>query len=118
MIDIRIDTATKCNGDWSLYVTFPYEQKIVDTVRTYPNRFWNKDTKEWELPFKCFKPFIDALPDQNFDIHGNWKAFEPKETITMPPVGFTFKTTPSISYGSSSLICASVSIRSIISAAL
>lgn len=93
MIDIRVDTATKCNGDWSLYVTFPYEQKIVDVVRDFPNRYWNNDKKEWELPFKCFKTFIDALPEQNFDIHGNWKAFEEKKVITMP-VGFQFKTNP------------------------
>lgn len=93
MIDIRIDEAKKCNGDWSLYVTFPYNQKIVDVIRTYPTRSWDKDKKEWELPFKCFKPFIDALPDQNFDIHGNWRAFGQKKKIEMP-VGFQFKTNP------------------------
>lgn len=93
MIDIRVDKATKCNGDWSLYVTFPYDQKIVDVVRTYSNRFWDKDRKEWELPFKCFKPFIDALPEFDFDIHGNWKAFEEKKAVAMP-TGFQFKTNP------------------------
>lgn len=93
MIDIRVDKATKCNGEWSLYVTFPYEDKVINVVRSFPSRFWNKDTKEWELPFKCFKPFIDSLPDQNFDIHGNWKAFEEKKKVEMP-VGFQFKTNP------------------------
>jgi len=93
MIDIRIAEATKCNGDWSLYVTFPYDDKIVEVVRSFPSRFWNKDKKEWELPFKCFKPFIDALPDFNFDIHGNWKAFETKKEVAIPN-GFKFKTTP------------------------
>lgn len=93
MIDIRVDKATKCNGDWSLYVTFPYQDKIVDVVRSFSSRFWDKEKKEWELPFKCFKPFIDALPDQNFDIHGNWAAFEEKKVITMP-IGFQFKTNP------------------------
>ena len=93
MIDIRVAEATRCNGDWSLYVTFPYDQKIVDVVRTYPNRFWNKDNKEWEIPFKSFKSFIDALPDFDFDIHGNWKAFEEKKKIELPN-NFTFKTTP------------------------
>ena len=93
MIDIRIAEATKCNGDWSLYVTFPYDDKIVGVVRSFPSRFWNKDKKEWELPFKCFKPFIDALPDFNFDIHGNWKAFETKKEVAIPN-GFKFKTTP------------------------
>ena len=93
MIDIRIAEATKCNGDWSLYVTFPYDNKIINVVRGFSSRFWDKDKKEWELPFKCFKPFIDSLPDYNFDIHGNWKAFAEKKKVEMP-VGFQFKTKP------------------------
>ena len=93
MIDIRVDKATKCNGDWSLYVTFPYNDKIVDVVRSFPSRFWDKDKKEWELPFKCFKPFIDALPDFDFDIHGDWRAFTPKKKVELP-ANFKFKTNP------------------------
>lgn len=93
MIDIRIDEARNCNGNWSLYVTFPYDNKIVDVVRSFPTRYWNKDKKEWELPFKYFKTFIDALPDFDFDIHGNWAAFAEKKEAKMP-VGFKFKTNP------------------------
>lgn len=92
MIDIRVAEAKKCNGDWSLYVTFPYNEKIVNVVRSFSSRFWDKDKKEWELPFSCFKSFIDALPDFNFDIHGNWRAFEKKKVISMPD--FSFKTNP------------------------
>lgn len=93
MINIRIDKSTKCNGDWSLYVTSHYDNKIIDTIRTFPNRFWNKEKKEWELSFKYLKPFIDALPDQNFDIHGKWEAFTEKKKVEMP-VAFEFKTKP------------------------
>ena len=93
MIDIRIDEAKKCNGDWSLYVTFPYNDKIVDVIRTFSGRVWDKNKKEWELPFKCFKTFIDSLPEFDFDIHGNWSAFAEKKAVAMP-AGFTFKTKP------------------------
>jgi len=93
MIDIRVDEARKCNGDWSLFVTFPYNDRIIDVIRSFSSRFWDKEKKEWELPFKCFKPFIEALPDFDFDIHGNWKAFEEKKTYDIP-LGFEFKTTP------------------------
>ena len=92
MININIAKSNKCNGDWSLYVTFPYEQKIIDVVRTFPNRFWNKDTKEWELPFKCLKPFIDAFPDYDFDITGKYVSMEKKKVEV--PKGFEFKTNP------------------------
>ncbi|MBO6273375.1 DEAD/DEAH box helicase [bacterium] len=93
MINIKVAKSAKCNGEWSLFVTFPYSDKIVEVIRSYPSRFWNKDTKEWELPFKCFKSFIDALPDQNFDIHGDWRAFAPKKKVELP-ANFKFKTNP------------------------
>lgn len=92
MIDIRIDKAKKVNGDWSMFVTFPYNQKVVDVIRTCANRSWDKNKKEWELPVKFFKTFIDSLQDFDFDIHGNWEAFAEKKTIEMP--NFNFKTTP------------------------
>ena len=92
MIDIRVAEAQKCNGDWSLYVSFPYENKLIETIRSFPNRFWNKDTKEWEIQFKYFKSFIDALPEHNFNIHGNWRAFEKKRVISLSD--FEFKTKP------------------------
>ena len=92
MININIAEATKCNGDWSLYVTFPYDQKIVDTIRGISNRSWNKDKKEWELPFKSFKYLIDNLQDYDFDITGTTKPFEQKKVVSMP--NFNFKTTP------------------------
>lgn len=92
MIDIRIDKAKKCNGDWSMFVTFPYNQKIVDVIRTCSNRSWDKNKKEWELSVKFFKTFIDSLQDFDFDIHGNWEAFAEKKEISLP--NFNFKTKP------------------------
>ena len=93
MIDIRVGESNKVNGDWSLFVTFPYNDKVIDSVRSFPSRFYNKDKKEWELPAKCLKPFVDSLQDFSFDIHGDWQAFEEKKEVEMP-VGFEFKTTP------------------------
>lgn len=92
MIEIKIDKSKKCNGEWSLFINFPYDEKVVNTIREYPTRYWDKDNKEWEIPFKNFKSFIDSLPEFNFDIHGNWKAFEKKKVIELP--NFNFKTKP------------------------
>ena len=91
MINIRTAVAQKCNGDWSMYLTFPYDQKILDVVRSFPSRYWDKEKKEWEVPFKYFKSFIDALPEYDFDICGDWRAFAPKQKVS---IDFNFKTNP------------------------
>lgn len=92
MINITIAEAKKVNGEWSMFVTFPYNQKVVDVIRTCANRSWDKNKKEWELPVKFFKTFIYSLPDFDFDISGNWEAFAEKKTVALP--NFNFKTTP------------------------
>ena len=92
MINIYIAEAKKVNGDWSMFVTFPYNQKVVDVIRTCANRSWDKNKKEWELPVKFFKTFIYSLQDFDFDISGNWEAFTEKKIVALP--NFNFKTTP------------------------
>lgn len=92
MITIRIDNSKKCNGDWSLYVTFPYDSKIVDVIRSMPSRFWNKETKEWELPIKKLGELTERLSDCEFDIYGaNVDLSTPPVNI---PNNFKFKTQP------------------------
>ena len=92
MIKINVAKANKCNGDWSLYVTFPYDDKIVTVIREFPSRFWNKDKKEWELPFNKLGEFVDKLSDYDFDITGPYIPVQKPKAVM--PEGFEFKTTP------------------------
>lgn len=92
MININIAESKKCNGEWSLYVTFPYEDKIVNVIRSFPSRFYDKDKKEWELPFKSFKSLVDQLPEYDFDITG--KYIQTKREARTVPADFKFKTKP------------------------
>lgn len=92
MININIAESKKCNGEWSLYVTFPYEDKIVNVIRSFPSRFYDKDKKEWELPFKSFKSLVDQLPEYDFDITG--KYIQTKCEARTVPANFKFKTKP------------------------
>ncbi len=92
MITIKISKSIKCNGDWSLFVSFPYDNKIVNTIREFSSRYWNPNKKEWELPFKYLGEFVDKLSDYEFDITGPYIPVEkPKAEV---PEGFEFKTTP------------------------
>ena len=92
MINIRIDNANKCNGEYSMFITFDYNQKIVDVIREFPSRFWNKDKKEWEVPFTKLGEFVTKLSDFDFDITGQYVTLEKPKAVM--PDGFKFKTTP------------------------
>lgn len=92
MITIKIDKSKNIGDDYALFVSFPYDQKVVDTIRDLPTRYWIKDTKEWEIPVKKLQCLTDQLPNYDFDISGDFGAFEEKKAEM--PTGFEFKTKP------------------------
>ena len=92
MININIAESKKVNGDWSLYVTFPYDEKIVNTIRDFPQRFWDKEKKQWEVAFKYLPTMLSKLEDYDFDITGKYVSLDKKEVDV--PNGFKFKTSP------------------------
>lgn len=60
MINIRIAKSIKCNGDCSLFITFNYNVDIVTTIKNLcSERFYNKDKREWEVPYSK----LDILKD-------------------------------------------------------
>lgn len=50
MIWIQERPSKKAVGKTSLFLTFPYNPKLVDIVKMADNAIWNKKSKEWELP--------------------------------------------------------------------
>ena len=92
MISIKIAEATKCNSDLSLYVTSPFDNRIVQVIRSFSSKFWNKEDKVWELPFNKLGKLVESLQDFEFEITGNYVDMcKPKAEV---PKGFEFKTTP------------------------
>jgi len=92
MINITVDKAQKLNGEYSLFVTFDFDMKIVDVIRQFPTKFWNNEDKIWELPVNKLGSLVQELPDEDFDISGHYVSLEkPKAVI---PDGFEFKTNP------------------------
>jgi len=92
MINVRIAESKQCGEDYSMFVSFEYNQKVVDTIRELPTRYWNKDTKEWEVPLKKLSYLIDNLSDFNFDISGKYVTLEAPKAVV--PKNFKFKTKP------------------------
>lgn len=92
MINVRIAKSKMCNEDYSLFVSFPYNQRIVDTIKSYPTRYWDKESKEWEVPMKKLTNLVTDLSDFSFDISGKYVSLE-SEKVEVPPE-FKFKTKP------------------------
>ena len=68
MITIELDKSNNCNGEYSLYLKFPYNQNIVNIIRDLPIRYWHKESKEWEIPFKYFEKLKDIFKDYQLNI--------------------------------------------------
>lgn len=92
MITVRIAKANKVQGEMALFVSFPFNQEIVDTVRSFPNKWWHADDKEWELPVDRLGKLVEKLPKQEFDISGVYVDMTPKPVEV--PSSFHFKTEP------------------------
>ena len=92
MINIRIAGSKMCNGDNSIFVSFPYNEKVIDIIRSFPSKYWDKKDKEWELPFNKLGELVNQLSTFDIDITGEYISLEKKEVEK--PVGFEFKTKP------------------------
>lgn len=93
MIKISVRKSIKCNGEYSAFVSFPYNASLVSKVRSYPQRWYNPDNKEWEIQSKELDDFLDFLGNRyDYDIEGLSLLTETKKVKL--PKKFTYKTKP------------------------
>lgn len=98
MITIKLNKSDKCNGEYSLYISFPYNQNIVNVMREQTIRYWHPDTKEWELPAKSFDSLKKQLKD--YEIHlanfneNQFKQVFNDKVINYIPEEYKFKIKP------------------------
>lgn len=92
MIKIDVRKSIKCNGDYSLFVSFEYDSKVVDTIRSFPSRYWNPNEKTWEIPFNKLAELLEKLPEYDFELTGPYIPVEQPKAVA--PIDFKFKTKP------------------------
>lgn len=92
MINIEIKNSNKCNGDYSLFVSFDYNTDILDIVKSFPTRIYNKDDKTWEIPFNQLGNLVNKLSAYDITISGKYIKLKTDE-IKIPD-NFEFKTKP------------------------
>lgn len=93
---IKIDIRKRVNvgaDDNSLFISFPYNAKIVDAVRSFPTKFWDAKNKEWELPFSKLGEFVNKVNTEEIEINASEYISLEKREAKMPK-GFSFKTKP------------------------
>lgn len=97
-ISINVDKPTKCNGKYSLYITFPYNAAILDIIREQPIRYWLPNSKEWELPFKCLSKLKEDLKEFDIEINDPNNIIKQQEKESKKvyniPKNYKFKTEP------------------------
>ena len=68
MINIEIKKSDKCNGEHSLFISFPYDQNIVNIMREQIIRYWHPDEKQWEVPLKSLDQLKEELKNYHLNI--------------------------------------------------
>lgn len=92
-IDIKISNSIKLNGEYSCFVSFEYDSDIIECIRQFPSRYYNKDTKCWEIPLNKLKVIVDTFSN-NYEIHiyGDYVDLTPVNVQL--PKQFKYKTKP------------------------
>lgn len=96
MISVKVRKSKRVytENPYSIFVTFPYDQKIIDTVRTIEGRKWDADNKTWELPILGLETLVKNLPEFDFEIEGYTALAEQVSEEVAIPANFNFKTNP------------------------
>ena len=93
LIDIRKSNKLK-DSEYSAFIKFDYNSKIVDAIRELPFRYYNPSETEWEVPTNKVEYLINKLKEFDIKICGKLTIFEDKNTNIGLPEGFEFKTKP------------------------
>ena len=92
-VNVKIAKSTRCNGYYSLYVTFDFDMRIVEVIRSFSTKFWNAEDKIWELPINKLTELTTKIDWCEFDITADEYVTLEKPEIKVPD-NFNFKTTP------------------------
>lgn len=92
MINIEIKESEQCNGKYSLFVSFEYNSDVIEIVKSFSTRVYNKTNHTWELPFNQLGNLVNKLSEYDVNISGKYVKLETSEEKI--PSYFKFKTNP------------------------
>lgn len=68
MIKIDVRQSKNCNSEYSLFISFEYNSEIVSIIKELSERYYNKDTKEWETALKNLETLLVKFEQFDLDI--------------------------------------------------
>lgn len=94
MIHIEIKESNKLKTEKnSAFISFPFDNNIVNEIRSYPFRYYIPENTCWEIPIDKVSTFIKNMQNHQIKIDGDLTVFNDKKEISIPK-GFKFKTKP------------------------
>ena len=76
--------------DNSAYLSFPYNQEVIDTIKELRYRSWIKGSKEWEIRIEDLPHIFNSFPNHTFDISGRYVELSPSLDFSLDD--YKFKT--------------------------
>lgn len=76
----------EAQSNYSIFVSFPYNQVYVQLIKSLPLRYWHKDTLQWEIPLFLKDNLINLL--QQYGITYNKDEFEDSLDIMNSKVAY------------------------------
>ena len=95
MITVNVEKSNRCNGNYSAYLSFPYDEEIIGAVRSLSDRAWDNANKVWEIPYGKLLDILMQFPNHEVQLHG--EIYEAEHDL-MDDINvsydYDFKTTP------------------------
>lgn len=94
MITIDVEKAKKTGtkSDLALFISFPYDAKVVNVMRDMPQRYWHNEEKQWEVPFTKLNAILKALETYEIEIKADDASIFQSKKVA--PIAYNFKTQP------------------------
>lgn len=94
MIHIEIKESNKLKTEEkSAFVSFPYDNTILNEIRSYPFRYYIPESTCWEIPINRVNSFIQKMQNYKIQIDGDLSVLNDKKEMKLPK-DFSFKTKP------------------------
>ena len=71
MLFLRAGFADKCNCNYSIFITFKYNPSYVELMKTFKQRSWNNERKEWEIGQDSYNDLMNAIQTYNIPYNVN-----------------------------------------------